>query len=83
MAGPALDPYCEARQVIVATHNANIPILGDAELVLALDAEAARGRVLACGGLEDTDVAEWSRKILEGGEAAFAARHRRYQAARA
>lgn len=29
---------CESRQVIVATHNANIPILGDAELVLALDA---------------------------------------------
>jgi DNA repair exonuclease SbcCD ATPase subunit len=73
---------CQSRQVIVATHNANIPILGDAEMVLALDAEAARGRVLACGGLEDAGVAEWSRSILEGGEAAFAARHRRYQAAR-
>jgi ABC-type lipoprotein export system ATPase subunit len=77
-----LAEVCQSRQVIVATHNANIPILGDAEMVLALDAEAARGKVLACGGLEDPDVAEWSRKILEGGEAAFQARHRRYEAAR-
>jgi ABC-type cobalamin/Fe3+-siderophores transport system ATPase subunit len=76
-----LADVCQSRQVIVATHNANIPILGDAEMVLALDAEAARGKVLACGGLEDAAVAEWSRKILEGGEEAFAARHRRYQAA--
>lgn len=78
-----LASVCQSRQVIVATHNANIPILGDAEMVLALDAEASRGKVLACGGLETADVAEWSRKILEGGEAAFQARHRRYQAARA
>jgi ABC-type lipoprotein export system ATPase subunit len=73
---------CQSRQVIVATHNANIPILGDAELVLALDAESSRSSVLACGGLENADVAVWARKILEGGEAAFQARHRRYQAAR-
>lgn len=46
-----------------------------------IDAEAARGKVLACGGLENADVAEWSRRILEGGAAAFKARHRRYQAA--
>lgn len=73
---------CESRQVFVATHNANIPILGDAEMVLALDAQSDQGTVLACGGLEDPDVAQWARKILEGGEAAFQARHRRYQAAR-
>ena len=77
-----LAEVCQSRQVIVATHNANIPILGDAELVLALDAEATQGTVLACGGLEDPDVARWARKILEGGEAAFQARHRRYQAAK-
>jgi ABC-type lipoprotein export system ATPase subunit len=76
-----LADVCQSRQVIVATHNANIPILGDAELVLALEAEAARGSVLACGGLEDPTVAMWARKILEGGEEAFQARHRRYQAA--
>lgn len=77
-----LASVCQRRQVIVATHNANIPILGDAELVLALDADGKKAKVLASGGLEDPTVAEWARRILEGGEAAFQARHRRYQAAR-
>lgn len=73
---------CQRRQVIVATHNANIPILGDAEYVLALDADGEKASVLASGGLEDPVVTEWARRILEGGEAAFQARHRRYQAGR-
>ena len=77
-----LTEVCQRRQVIVATHNANIPILGDAELVLALDADGKRATVLASGGLEDPIVAEWARRILEGGEAAFQARHRRYQSGR-
>ncbi len=77
-----LADVCQRRQVIVATHNANIPILGDAELVLALDADGKKAKVLACGGLEDPAVTEWARRILEGGEAAFQARHRRYQAGR-
>lgn len=78
-----LADVCQRRQVIVATHNANIPILGDAEFVLALDADGKKARVLASGGLEDPEVTEWARRILEGGEAAFQARHRRYQAGRA
>jgi len=41
---------CQHRQVIVATHNSNIPVLGDAEMVVALDAGASKGRVLAAGG---------------------------------
>lgn len=73
---------CETRQVIVATHNANIPILGDAELVIALDATADRGTVLVSGGLEDAAVASVARQILEGGDDAFRARQRRYLAAR-
>ena len=76
-----LSRVCERRQVIVATHNANIPVLGDAELVLALDADADRSRVLACGGLESPEVANQARQILEGGDQAFLARHRRYLAA--
>jgi len=76
-----LSRVCEGRQVIVATHNANIPVLGDAELVVALDAGADRGRVLARGGLEEADVANHARQILEGGDQAFLARHRRYLAA--
>lgn len=77
-----LAEVCESRQVIVATHNANIPVLGDAEMILALDAQADRSSVLAYGGLEDSDVATCARQILEGGDRAFEARHRRYLAAR-
>lgn len=71
---------CDRRQVIVVTHDANIPIVGDAELILALDAEATKGRVLASGGLERPEVAQHARDILEGGEDAFKERMRRYPA---
>jgi ABC-type enterochelin transport system ATPase subunit len=73
---------CERRQVIVATHNANIPILGDAELIVALDAGANQSEVIGCGGLEVPSVAAQACQILEGGDAAFQARRRRYLAAR-
>ena len=76
-----LSRVCEHRQVIVATRNANIPVLGDAELILALDADAGRSRLLANGGLESPEVADQARQILEGGDQAFLARHRRYLAA--
>ena len=54
---------CQRRQVIVATHNANIPILGDAEMIVALDAGSDKGTVLAAGGLEDPKVTEQARHI--------------------
>lgn len=53
-------------------------MLGDAELVLALDAKAKHSRVLACGGFDDAQVAAYAREILEGGDEAFKARHQRY-----
>lgn len=68
------------RQVIVATHNANIPILGDAELVIALEAVGGQGRVLVAGGIDDVEVPDVARQILEGGEQAFDARASRYGA---
>lgn len=69
---------CQRRQVIVATHNANIPVLGDAEMIVALDAGSDKGTVLVAGGLEDPSVTEQARHILEGGDDAFRARQRRY-----
>ena len=74
-----LAEVCQARQVIVATHNANIPVLGDAELVVALSADAERAHVEAIGGFEDDNVASYARRVLEGGEDAFRARQRRYK----
>jgi ABC-type lipoprotein export system ATPase subunit len=75
-----LADVCQKRQVIVATHNANIPVLGDAELLVAVDADALRSHVEALGGFEDAVVASYARRVLEGGADAFRARQRRYSA---
>ncbi len=47
---PLLRKVKERRQVIVATHNANIPVNADAELVVALQAQAGRGQVMEVAG---------------------------------
>jgi ABC-type cobalamin/Fe3+-siderophores transport system ATPase subunit len=73
-----LTDTCDRRQVIVVTHDANIPVVGDAELVVALDAELHKGSILAAGGLENPEVARHARDILEGGQEAFDERMRRY-----
>ncbi|MEV6350774.1 TrlF family AAA-like ATPase [Actinoplanes sp. NPDC051851] len=70
------------RQIIVATHNPNIPILGDAEMILALDATIEQSRVVACGAIDEPAVADAARQILEGGDKAFQDRARRYHSAR-
>jgi hypothetical protein len=68
------------RQLIVATHNANIPVLGDAELVIALEAEENHG-VVAPGGvgsIDDEHVRGLAGDLLEGGREAFDARRHVY-----
>lgn len=68
------------RQLIFVTHNANIPVLGDAAQVLVMEMEGPR-RALPCrsGNVEEmkTDII----RILEGGKEAFKTRHQRYATA--
>ena len=69
------------RQLVVATHNANIPVLGDAEQIIVLEAVSAeppRGRVSAHGPMDDSDVRSAAEQILEGGEQAFRKRREKY-----
>lgn len=69
------------RQLVVATHNANIPVLGDAEQIIVLEAVSAdppRGRVSADGPMDDEDVRSAAEQILEGGEQAFRKRREKY-----
>ena len=68
----------ERRQFIIATHNANIPVLGDAELILALEAEEERGWVEQRDAIDNPEVQEAVKKILEGGEEAFERRREKY-----
>ena len=65
------------RQVIIVTHNANIVVNGDAELVLALEAKRGQTAYQAQGGLQDAKVRQTICDIMEGGERAFELRYRR------
>ncbi len=69
------------RQVVVATHNANIPVLGDAEQIIVLEARAdprPQGFPAAQGTVDDVIVREQAEQILEGGEEAFQLRRQKY-----
>lgn len=68
----------ESRQLIVATHNPNIVVLGDAELVLPLQAERGRSRVVHQGSVDTTRTRSQIVRLLEGGLLAFQQRARRY-----
>ena len=65
------------RQVIVVTHNANIVVNGDAELVLALESRGGQTAYQAQGGLQDDKVRQTICEVMEGGEKAFELRYRR------
>ena len=67
----------QRRQVIVVTHNANIVVNGDAELVIALAARGGESRKQCDGGLQDQDVRSTICDIMEGGREAFDRRYRR------
>ena len=72
------------RQFVFSTHNANIPVLGDAELILGLSAsgEADEGRARVSdehmGSIDSRSVRELVEEILEGGKEAFEMRRRKY-----
>jgi energy-coupling factor transporter ATP-binding protein EcfA2/histidinol phosphatase-like PHP family hydrolase len=65
------------RQLIIATHNPNIVVNGDAELVVSLKFVNGQVRIDTCGGLEGPDVRESVCTIMEGGREAFEKRYKR------
>ena len=72
------------RQFIFATHNANIPVLGDAELILGLTAAGGADRGQAriapehVGSIDTQSVRELVEDLLEGGKDAFETRRLKY-----
>ena len=66
------------RQLIFATHNANLPVNGDADLVYAFEAKNGRGACKAQGGLDRQEVTEAVLDIMEGSEKAFMRRREKY-----
>ena len=65
------------RQVIVVTHNANIVVNGDAEMVLPLEVVKGQTYVQQPASIQQKKVRESICNILEGGEKAFEKRYRR------
>ena len=75
---PALKRLKGRRQVILATHNANIVVNGDADMVIQLEATANRGRVARAGAIEEPEVRDAIVRTVDGGEEAFRLRRRKY-----
>ncbi len=81
---PRMREEKQRRQFIFSTHNANIPVLGDAELILGLsatgEAEGGRARIAPehRGSIDSQPVREVVEEILEGGKDAFETRRRKY-----
>ena len=62
------------RQLIIVTHNPNIVVNGDAEMVHALDFHHGQCRVVECGALQEKSVREEVCRVMEGGREAFSQR---------
>jgi DNA repair exonuclease SbcCD ATPase subunit len=65
-------------QTIVATHNPNIPVLGDAGRVIHLDSDGSRCFVRMSGPLTAPKIVEAITTLMEGGEEAFRRRSEFY-----
>lgn len=68
----------EHRQVIIVTHNPNIAVLGDAELIIPLKSTNNKAMVISPGSIDNPGTIKLCCQILEGGESAFKQRQRLY-----
>ena len=68
----------EHRQVIIVTHNANIAVLGDAELIIPLKSTNSRTKIIDRGSIDNVKTKSLCCEILEGGERAFKKRQKIY-----
>ncbi|MBN6715569.1 TrlF family AAA-like ATPase [Pseudomonas capsici] len=75
---PLLRQAKTQRQIILATHNANLPVNADSEFVYALESVGGRGRLLSQGGMDVKTSATAVLDIMEGSEEAFQRRHDKY-----
>ena len=66
----------QRRQVIVVTHNPNIVVNGNADLVIPLHVQNGQTAIPVRGALQDAKVREWVCNIMEGGREALERRFR-------
>ena len=65
------------RQIIVVTHNPNIVVNGDAEMIVPFAVAGGQSSVAGAGGLQERTVREQICLIMEGGRDALVRRFRR------
>ncbi|WP_285960300.1 TrlF family AAA-like ATPase [Pseudomonas tohonis] len=75
---PLLRKVKNQRQLILATHNANLPVNADTDLIYALEVLEGRGKRLVAGGLDRIDTATAVLDIMEGSAEAFKRRLDKY-----
>jgi len=68
----------DRRQIIVATHNPNIPVSGDAENILVFKPDGTKGKLERNGSIDYDPIIEDVKTIMEGGEEAFRIRASKY-----
>ena len=66
----------QRRQVIVVTHNPNIVVNGNADLVIPLHVQNGQTSIPVRGALQDSEVRKWVCDIMEGGREALERRFR-------
>lgn len=82
---PRIRAAKQQRQFLFATHNANIPVLGDAELIAVLtasgEADGGQGHLKPSemGAIDTPKVKSLVEELLEGGHSAFEARRKKYR----
>jgi energy-coupling factor transporter ATP-binding protein EcfA2 len=68
----------ERRQVVIATHSANLTVLGDAELVIPFFARGGQAETEDAGAVDAEKTREQVLRLLEGGREAYRRRGHRY-----
>jgi DNA repair exonuclease SbcCD ATPase subunit len=58
-------------QLIISTHNANIPVLGNADLVVEMTSDGRNGYVQVCEQLTNPKAVNAITNVMEGGREAF------------
>lgn len=70
------------RQLVFASHNANLVVNGDAELLVCCDYvkkdDQSKGRIKYEGAIDQAEIREEITSVMEGGEKAFTLRKEKY-----
>lgn len=66
------------RQIIVITHNANIPVNGDAEYITSMDSDSVSVKKKYEGTLDQAEIRSEICDVMEGSEFAFSMRAHKY-----